>query len=943
MNKMRFMLTLCFSVISMLTFSNVQPKQDIVIEKVLFSKFSSIPTMISFSKGNEITVTEVSSFLAKYFDGNQSFSLKLVGSQSDELGFIHYRYQQQLDGIPVSNAYYVVHTKNNMVLSMNGLLFDQIETVSSNIDEVQALDLAKKYISANVYMWENFQEEQLLKRQTNNSQASYLPVPQLMYVVNPSQLNQPMRLGYRVTIYASEPLSKQDVYIDATTGKIIYVDNLLHFKDVKGKANTVYSGNQTITTDSTSTGYTLREAGRGNGIETYNMMNGINFSSYIDFTDNNNVWDTINAQKDQYAVDAHWGAEMVYDYYLQKHNRNSIDNNGFKLINMVHYGSAFGNAYWDGSRMVFGDGDGTNTKNPLVSLDIIGHEITHGLTSNTAKLISQNEPGALNESFSDIFGATIDWYARPSQANWKVGDEISSVYRSLEDPNSTNNPDTYHGNHWIAMNDVDFGGIHNNNGVQNYWYYLLVQGGNGVNDNGSGYNVTGIGIDKAAAIVYRNLTVYMTSLSNFQDARFFAIQSAIDLFGSCSPEVEAVTNAWYAVGVGAQYNSKVTSKFEASYGKSCRALKVNFTNMSDNAISYNWDFGDGTFSTESNPSHIYSVPGNYSVKLVAKSSGECGVIDSIVKVDWVNVYPYNGNPISVQLCSQDALLKLTTSINNPVWFANDTSKIVLNFTNTLEIKNPNKDTSFFVGSLDVISDSTWKVGETNVSTNIGSYAATVRYQIFDVFKPVTIKSVLVNAYTADNRVIELRDVSGNVLQTKTVNIPIGVSRVDLNFEVDPGVDYQLGLGGSIGNLGRSNAGINYPYVIKDVLSIKGSNAVNAGLQFYYSFYDWEVVYEGCKDARQEYKVVQKECTTSQLLEVNSETLKVYPNPTTGIVKINKSGICQLRVYNSIGCLMLQPSTFVDSFDLNISHLSKGIYYLEIKDSNSPEIVQLVKD
>ena len=89
--------------------------------------------------------------------------------------------------------------------------------------------------------------------------------------------------------------------------------------------------------------------------------------------------------------------------------------------------------------------------------------------------------------------------------------------------------------------------------------------------------------------------------------------------------------------------------------------------------------------------------------------------------------------------------------------------------------------------------------------------------------------------------------------------------------------------------------------------------------------------------------MQKECTTSQLLEVNSETLKVYPNPTTGIVKINKSGICQLRVYNSIGCLMLQPSTFVDSFDLNISHLSKGIYYLEIKDSNSPEIVQLVKD
>ena len=944
MVKIRIVTTLFLSVFSFLTLANVKPKPVIYPEKVVYSKYTSIPSTIYFSKGKELDFSQVTSFLSNYFEGNQFFSLRLIGQQTDELGYIHYRYQQLLDDIPVSWAYYVVHTKDNKVVSMNGLLFDRISSSTVSLNTVKALENAIEFVSAKEYMWENPLEENLLKRQTGNETASYLPTPELMFVVDPSKLGEPIRLGYQVTIYASNPLSKQAVFVDAMDGKIIHSENLLHFKDVKGIANTVYSGVQTITTDSTNLGYELKESGRGNGIETFNMKNSTNFSSYVDFVDKNNVWDTTNIQKDQYAVDAHWGAEMTYDYFFQKHNRNSIDNQGYKLINMVHYGSAFGNAYWDGTRMVFGDGDGTNTKNPLVSLDIIGHEITHGLTANTAKLVSQNEPGALNESFSDIFGATIDWYARPNKANWKVGDEISSIYRSLENPNSTNHPDTYQGTFWGKMNDADFGGIHSNNGVQNYWYYLLVKGGTGTNDKGNSYSVNGIGMDKAAAITFRNLTVYMTSLSNFQDARFYAIQSAIDLYGSCSPEVEAVTNAWYAVGVGESYVPKIVADFKTSYGKSCRSLRVNFTNLSSNALSYKWYFGDDSTSVVLNPSHTYVKPGRYSVKLVVKSSNGCGFIDSLEKNDWVEIHPISLAPIKIEACKKDSLVKLLANVSKPLaWYSSGTSTLVLDTNSEFLVNNPAFLTSYFLENTQPISDSTWKVGETNVSSNIGFYAYTVRYQIFDVFKPITIKTVLVNAYTAGDRIVELRDAVGKVLQTKTVNIPLGVSRLNLDFDVDPGVDYQLGLGGSIGNLCRSDVGVKYPYEIKNVVSIKGSNAVNAGLQFYYSFYDWEVVSKGCKDARQEYQVKQKECATTGIQNVSFSPTTIFPNPTTGYAKISNIGGRTLRVIDLRGIIMFENLNKSDNLEINLTTWSHGVYLIELSNEVGVEVLRLVKE
>ena len=273
-----------------------------------------------------------------------------------------------------------------------------------------------------------------------------------------------------------------------------------------------------------------------------------------------------------------WGTERTYDFYHNEQNWDSYDNNDSPMLSYVHFNlieygySNNNNAFWDGERMTYGDGDGT-TFNPLTVIDVAGHEITHGVTENSAGLVYEDEPGALNESFSDIMGSCIEHYAKPGDFSWELGDEMSlsgTGFRNLADPNANGDPDTYLGDYWYS-GTADHGGVHTNSGVQNFWFYLLSEGGAGTNDNADVYNVQGIGIEAAGDIAFRSLTMYMTSNSEYADARANSIQAATDLFGACSPELIAVTNAWYAVGVGAPFNDAVLAGFTLSANYSCMA------------------------------------------------------------------------------------------------------------------------------------------------------------------------------------------------------------------------------------------------------------------------------------------------------------------------------------------------------------------------------------
>lgn len=343
--------------------------------------------------------------------------------------------------------------------------------------------------------------------------------------------------------------------------------------------------------------YRLREAGRVGGIVTFDALNQTALIHSIDFVDNDSNFTDTNVPA---GVSVHWATEATYDYYLTKHSRNSYDNNGGRIISYAHFDENLNNAFGGGGYMLFGDGDGLNC-NPLVSVDIVSHEFTHSVTQFSADLIYAYESGALNESFSDIFGTAVEFFVDGSNANWLIGADFALVpfyIRSMSNPNDSEAPDTYLGNYWWT-DPGDNGGVHTNSGVQNFWFYLLSEGGSGVNDNGDAYSVTGIGIEEAAQIAYRNLTVYLMPSSKYSDARLGSLNSAIDLFGVNSPQYQAVMDSWYAVGVYLPYvgpyaqNCSINASYLApgidTLIVNCEAINPNSHSLELNTIIESFD------------------------------------------------------------------------------------------------------------------------------------------------------------------------------------------------------------------------------------------------------------------------------------------------------------------------------------------------------------------
>lgn len=607
---------------------------------IAYESGRDLPVYIKLQQGKEIDFSTWPAWVAERLKLSTGMGFTLLNSQKDQIGDVHYRYIQTSNGIPILGNSIIVHTRNNKVYSLNGKMVASTAVGSSaGLGEQAALTYALKNFNASEYKWQNAGEEAMLKKISGNPDATYYPKGEL-YIIpdNEDFKSTTYKLAYRFDIYSTKPLKREYVFVDVTTGEILLTLNRIHTTDVPGTAVTSYSGTQPITTDSVAVGsYRLRETGRGNGIETYNMQTGTNYGSAIDFTDIDNTWNNINATMDEVATDAHWGAEMTYDYYKSKFNRNSVDDNGFKLLSYVHYDVNYANAYWDGTSMTYGDGD--TQYSPFTALDICGHEITHGVDEHTANLIYQDESGALNEGFSDIFGTCIEWFAKPSLANWTLGENIGTTIRSLSNPKLYGLPNTYNGTYW-ATGTSDNGGVHTNCGVIGYWFYLVSQGGSGTNDLANAYSVTGISMDSAAAVAYRTLTFYLPASATYTDARFYSILSAMDLFGACTPEVQAVTDAWYAVGVGSAYSPIVTAGFTPNLTTFCTPpATVHFTNQSTNSNQFFWDFGDGTSGTAMNPDHTYNNYGTFSVKLIAYG-GNCGndtiLQTSIISIDSLN-------------------------------------------------------------------------------------------------------------------------------------------------------------------------------------------------------------------------------------------------------------------------------------------------------------------
>lgn len=531
-----------------------QTSRYIAEARITFNQTLESPIGLRFKHGSQPTVSSFFDEYRKAFPFSEDNGMRLWQRIPDQLGQTHYRFNQYYKGIEVVGAQYILHEENGFVRYANGRLVQGLNlSIIPMASESQALKAALKVVGAKSYMWESDANEAFLKREQNDPNATFYPKGELKLSSGHNELlPENFHLVYRFDIYAENPLGRYYVDVDAHNGEIVGMYSRIHDVDVNGTGTSLYNGTVNIVVDSYSGGYRLREAGRC-GVQTYDMHNTTNYNTAVDFVDTDEHFSDLNAYA---GVSAHWGAEATFDYYLNVHGRNSYNNTGGMLLSYVHRGVNYNNAFWDGIRMTYGDGDGT-TFSPLVSIDVTGHEISHGVTEYSANLIYENEPGALNESFSDIFGTAIEFYVEGVSGDWLIGEDIylqGIALRSMEDPNSVGDPDTYFGNNWAPLSSNpnqfnDYGGVHTNSSVQNYWFYLLSEGGSGVNDNGDSYTVTGIGIDDAALIAYRNLTVYLTGSSEFMDARNGSIDAATDLFGDPSQQLQSVKNAWDAVGI----------------------------------------------------------------------------------------------------------------------------------------------------------------------------------------------------------------------------------------------------------------------------------------------------------------------------------------------------------------------------------------------------------
>jgi len=476
-------------------------------------------------------------------------------------------------------------------------------------------------------MWQDAGMEQRLKEQTRNALASYAPAATLVWYNGGDEINpRDLRLAYKVDVYAKQPLSRADYFIDAKTGKYLGKKDKIFYSDAVGTAATAYSGSRTIHSDFTGSNYRLRDYTKGNGVITLHGESGQRGNDYTSSSANWTLTGTNIA-----ALDAHYGVSQTYSFYLSNFNRNSYDNNGTGLYSYVNDPTYTDNAFWDGSAMNFNKRS-NGAPGGVTGIDVTGHELTHGVTQTTSGLNYSYEPGAMNESMSDIMGKSVQFWSKPSDVNWKMSNDMNWLIRDMSNPNAYSQPDTYKGTYWYS-GTADNGGVHTNSGVGNFMFYLLVNGGSGANDIGNNYSVTGIGLSKADQIIYRSETVYLTPTSKYANWRTACINAATDLYGSTSNEVIQVENAWYAVGIGTSGGS----------GNGCNTptglAASNITNTSatvswsavSGALRYNLQWKVSTSSTWNTLSGItsnsYSLSGltagtayKYRVKTVCSGS-----------------------------------------------------------------------------------------------------------------------------------------------------------------------------------------------------------------------------------------------------------------------------------------------------------------------------------
>ena len=483
----------------------------------------------------KVTLSVLTENKALFKMRDPALELGLSRSEVDDLGMTHARFQQMVHGVPVANAELMAHyDKAGRLASIDANYVADLEGIDVNpaFSAADALSMVKADILSRSPVADESTLETTEERLVVYAGNANLRTPRLAY-------------QYKIRALAAEEPAIWVVTVDAKTGDILHRYNNL--QTIKGQGDGVLGDRKQFeVSNATGGGFVMTDAASGVQIRTLTAEQQQVRGTAVTSNDQNS-WDT-GVPGAGAAVDAHFNATAVFKYFKDRHGRNAINGTGGALISTVHFGRAYDNAAWDGTGMLYGDG-GQMFRALSVSLDVVGHEFTHGVTEKTSNLVYENQPGALNEAVSDIFGAFIEHAVKPDDTNnWKLGEQVvksGGPLRDMKNPSSVSQPQPAHMSRFVNTQQ-DNGGVHINSGIVNNAAFLMTVGG--VNPVSKTEVRFGIGWEKSEKLWYRANTKYFLQNTNFGQAAQGVLQAAKDI-GLTENETNIVDCAFKATGI----------------------------------------------------------------------------------------------------------------------------------------------------------------------------------------------------------------------------------------------------------------------------------------------------------------------------------------------------------------------------------------------------------
>ncbi|MBU1626443.1 M4 family metallopeptidase, partial [bacterium] len=503
----------------------------------------NIPYFISgkFDIQGVPSLDTVRNFISKYNEifkiDNPSLELTLVSDVIDDLGFQHIKVQRIHDNIPIYGSELIAHfDKKGQLYCINGRYHPSIDIdITPTVDVFNAIDITIQDLFSHTQL--PFNSEEYYKYSTTVRD-------ELVIYHHENSYYLAYKIDHPLT-FIENNTHEWRFFVDAKTGEILSkYDNLKSDGPMLSSSLDVLNNQRTLNTYLLDGSYFMIDASKSmfqsiNNADLYKSKGVVITVDYRTGSDRDPYYIIINPNNsnwDKVAVSAHCNLGETYLFVNNMFNRNSFGGNGESIRAHIHYEKNLVNAYWSDALQgfLFGDGDGVQSTYLAGAQDIITHEFTHGITSYTSNLEYAFQPGALNESFSDIIASVHD------NDDWLIGEDVwtpdipGDALRSMEDPNIYDQP-KYMSQFYYLNRNQDSGGVHINSGIPNYAFYLFAKE---------------IGREKAGQIAFRGFTLYLTKFSQFIDAREACIHAALDLYGKDSNEVLAVMNAFLTVGIG---------------------------------------------------------------------------------------------------------------------------------------------------------------------------------------------------------------------------------------------------------------------------------------------------------------------------------------------------------------------------------------------------------